>query len=207
MRYLWTDAAVGPGVRGIVAFFHGGAEFGRRPVDLRSLPLLRTRLLRAAAHPRLAGAGLGTALLRFGITGWNGADASPVADARWALDDLDRRAPSCPIAIVGHSMGARAALHVADHPNVRGVLGLAPWFPPDDDVRAVRGKPLVAAHGRQDRVTSPRATRRLLYRAESTGAQARFVDMGPAGHYMLRRHRSWIDVVCTETTAMLDEPG
>ena len=83
--------------------------------------------------------GLAVARLRYRVRGWNGADAAPVADAHWALDQLTARFPGVPIALVGHSMGGRAALYAAGHPAVRAVVGLAPWIEPGDTERTIDG--------------------------------------------------------------------
>ena len=64
------------------------------------------------------------------------------------------RTVDVPVVIVGHSMGARTGARVADDPSVRGLVALAPWFPPGEPVAALQGKDLVVAHGRRDRITS-----------------------------------------------------
>ncbi len=101
---------------------------------------------------------------------------------------------SLPVALLGHSMGARTSVHVADDEQVRGVVALAPWLPGDEPVAALAGKRLVAAHGRRDRITSARATRAYVERARRAGADASFVDMGRVGHYLLRRVGAWNDL-------------
>ncbi|MFT4262917.1 MAG: alpha/beta hydrolase, partial [Nocardioides sp.] len=75
-------------------------------------------------------------------------------------------------------------------PSVRGVVALAPWFPEGEPVEPLRGKRLLAAHGSRDRITSPDATRRYVERAWEI-AQASYADMGPTGHYLLRRADAW----------------
>ena len=57
------------------------------------------------------------------VRGWNGAQRSPVADVEQALDELAARFPGVPIALVGHSMGGRAAMYAAGHEGVRAVVG------------------------------------------------------------------------------------
>jgi len=192
---------------GQVLMLHGGAQHGHKPVDHRSLALRRTRAMFAAVAPRFAEAGVAVSLLRFTVKGWNAGHSElppPVADALAALEALADERPGLPIVLLGHSMGARAAAHAAGHPQVRGVVGLAPWFPGDDPVEALAGRHLVAAHGQRDRITSPRQTREYLARATEVAASARFVDMGGLGHYMLAGARRWNEVAVAETLALLN---
>ena len=172
---------------------HGGAETGVDEINRRSGPYVRSRVMAAAIREPLASRGVDVALLRFSVRGWNAetGEPAPLADARWALREVTQRYGPAPVVLLGHSMGARTALHVADAPTVAGVVGLAPWFPKDDAIGAVVGKHLVAAHGSRDKITSARHSRALLERAEAAGAHTRFVDMGPLGHYMLRHVRAW----------------
>ena len=103
-----------------------------------------------------------------------------------------------------HSMGGRTAIHVADHRGVVGVVGLAPWWPADSPVSALRGRHLRAAHGRADKITSARATRALVAAAEPVTASAEFTDMGPVGHYMLRHIRDWNTYARETALGLLD---
>lgn len=200
-----TDPAEAP--RGVVLMLHGGAERGDRVVDERSASWRRMRWLHDTVGPRLVGDGYATALLQFGVRGWNaglGADPAPVPDARWALDRVRERYGELPVVLLGHSMGARTALHVADDPAVVGVVGLAPWWPTGEPVDALKGVHVVAAHGRRDRITSARQTRALLARAEPLAASVTWVDMGLLGHYMLTHVRRWNRVALRETLATFD---
>lgn len=183
---------------------HGGAEHNLAPVPDRSRSLWRSRLMYDALHRDLEADGLAVALLRFATVGWNDPSApSPVPDARWALDELRDRFGSRPTVLLGHSMGARTAFAVADDPDVVGVVGLAPWFPADEDVTPITGKHLVAAHGSRDRITYASATRRLLERVERVAASSTFIDMGPVGHYLLRRRREWDRVALDAVSSLL----
>lgn len=190
----FTDAWLPAGPRAMVLVLHGGAERTRRPVDGRSLSWRRGRALARHLAGRLSDDDIGVALLRYRVKGWNAGLAplpSPVPDARWALDALTRE-HGVPVAIVGHSMGARTAAAVADHPSVRGIVALAPWFPPDEPIEPLAGKILRAGHGRRDKITSAKATRRFVARAAEV-ADATFTDRGPVGHYLLSDIAGWHD--------------
>lgn len=179
--------------RAVALLLHGGRDRSLAAVDGRSASWRRARALQRAITPAAHEAGVATWLLRYRQRGWNGG-AGPVADARWALEEVRREVGEVPVVLLGHSMGARTAVLVADHARVRGVVGLAPWFPPGERVAALAGRHLVAAHGRRDRITSYRATAAYVERAASVAASARLQDMGAVGHYMLRRVASWNEV-------------
>ena len=183
------------GTRGIVLMLHGGARTGLNPVTGRSLSLRRTTAMADVLAPHLLGEGLSVWLLRFGVRGWNAGpgtrEPSPVPDGRWALDRAAEEHPRVPVVMLGHSMGARTAVHVADHPSVAGVVALAPWLERTDPVRKLAGRHLIAGHGRQDRITSPSMTRAFVDQARSIAASAEYVDLGRSGHYMLRRAGDW----------------
>jgi pimeloyl-ACP methyl ester carboxylesterase len=180
--------------RGIVLMLHGGAKAGLKPVGARSASLRRTTAMRDILEPRVLSEGFALWLLRFSVRGWNAAldpEPSPVTDARWALDQAADEHPGVPVVLLGHSMGGRTAVHVADHPSVVGVVGLAPWFEPSDPARTLAGRHFIAGHGSRDNITSARATREYVDRARSFAASVEFVDMGRLGHYMLARPDDW----------------
>jgi len=191
---------------GIVVMLHGGAERGDQPVGNYSLALRRTRRMFDSISGELVAGGAAVAMLRFSFKGWTarpGAEPSPVRDTRRAVAALHEEHPHLPIVLLGHSMGARAAAWAADSPGVGGVVGLAPWFPADDPVDALAGKQLVAAHGSRDRITSARASRRYVDRAAAVAEEARFVDMGALGHYMLTGADRWNQVAVAECRGIL----
>ena len=192
--------------RGLVLMLHGGAEVAPEEIDDRSMAYRRTRWMRRSIAGRLARAGVGVAQLRFTIRGWVGPSdvPPPVADARAALARLRGEHPGLPVVLLGHSMGARTAVWVADDPAVVGVVGLAPWLPPNDLVGQLAGKHLVAAHGRRDRITNARATAAYVRRARDVAASSRFVDMGPLGHYLITGVRRWNATAVTECLDVLD---
>jgi alpha-beta hydrolase superfamily lysophospholipase len=177
--------------RGLVLLLHGGKPRSTQAVDGRSLSWQRIRALGREISPRLHEAGLAVWVHRFTERGWNGGGADRIADAREALTEA--KALEVPVVVLGHSMGARTAVQVADDPHVVGVVALAPWFDPRDSVGALAGKRLIAAHGTHDRITSARATQAYLRRASAV-AEVEYVDMGPLGHYLLRGRRRWNEV-------------
>jgi pimeloyl-ACP methyl ester carboxylesterase len=143
-------------------------------------------------------------LLRYQVRGWNDLHTpSPVPDARWALEQV-RKELDVPVALVGHSMGARTAVHVADDPAVRGVVGLAPWLPGGEPVRALQGCHLVLGHGRRDRITSFALSREYVERSRAVARSAALHDLGQLGHYMLRHSGRWHDFATESVLAVLD---
>ncbi len=194
----------------VVLMLHGGKARGLDPVDERSASWRRSRWMMAALAPRFLKAGLSVWLLRYGVRGWNagsGADPSPVPDARWALDEVRREHGDVPVVLLGHSMGARTAVAVADDPSVTGVVALAPWLPADDPVQPLTGKHLAAAHGSTDPITSAQQTRTFVQRARQVTASAEFEDLGRVGHYMFRRIPAWNAFAVRRSVAFVHHPA
>lgn len=187
---------------GAILMLHGGKASGRQVVGDRSASSRRSAAMGRAIGPDAEAAGAAVWLLRYRLRGWNGG-TGPVEDARWALAQVRQQMGDLPVVLLGHSMGARTSVHVADDPRVRGVVALAPWFPEGEPAAALAGRTLVAAHGSRDRITSPRATRDYVERAVAAGADASYVDMGSVGHYMLRRASAWNELALRRSLALL----
>ncbi len=193
LQTLGSPSSPATPLRGVVLALHGGVEHSTHTVGVRSGSWRRATVLARAITPSLVAAGVAVQGLRYSVRGWNAelADPSPLADARWALEQVRAEHPGVPVVLLGHSMGARVALHVAADPAVTGIVGLAPWWPADDPVDPLAGRHVVAAHGDHDKVTNARHTRKLLDRAEPVAASTSYVDMGDLGHYMLTGVRRW----------------
>jgi len=187
---LTTHDAVSTPVA-VVLVMHGGKDRSREPVTRRSLSWQRAALLGRTLGRRLYDERVAVRLLRYRSVGWNGDGADRIADGRWALDQVAAEAGDVPVALVGHSMGARTACHVADHPLVRGVVALAPWLPPGEPVEALAGKQLHAAHGQRDRITRAQDTRDYVERAAAVASDTSYTDMGDRGHYLLSGIHAW----------------
>jgi acetyl esterase/lipase len=132
-------------------------------------------------------------LVRNRVMGWNGLDGAtpdPVVDARRVLDRITAADPGAPIVLVGHSMGGRTALTVADHRNVVGVIALAPWIEKIDSVTPLVGRSLFIVHGTIDHVTPPAASLEFARACRDAGVAVARVEMPGVGHAMVRGNRA-----------------
>lgn len=185
------DVAVPADPAGAVLVMHGGADRGKHamvsPAQLsvvRMIPIAR-RIARAG-HGRLA-----VFRLLNSARGWD-TRQTPVADARWALDEIAGRYDGSPppVCLVGHSLGGRAALLSAAEPEVASVAALAPWVYPDDVPDGLSGeRRILIVHGDRDRVAKPERSRALAERLRDD-ARVSYVTVRGGTHAMLaHRHR------------------
>lgn len=182
----------------------GGRARSRERASRANLAYRRMVPIAAGLHRATRGRPVPVWLLRYRYRGWNEPDLDPVQDARWALARLRDRHPGARVVLVGHSMGARTALRIADEPEVTAVCALAPWIEPGEPVDHLRGRSVLLAHGDRDRWTDPEASHRYAVRAKAvTAATCRFVVHG-SGHPMLRRRADWNGLVRRFVVGALD---
>ena len=175
---------------GVALLIHGGGEKGFGPMPWWEGPVLRMRPF-AKALEREAGDRLAVVRLKNRYHGWNGAEQTPLTDARWALDRIRDRYAGLPVALIGHSMGGRVVTHLAAEPGVTTVVGLAPWVEEGDPRLGRPGLRVLLMHGVKDRTTDPRRTQRLGEVLRSQGADVRWRPVEGAGHTMLRHASTW----------------
>ena len=198
-----SDAA---GTSGIVVVAHGGRSVSRATTSPLQLSVLRMVPVARAIRHAVRGDGVEVRRPRFRLRGWNGADASPVRDLTELLDQISAGPWPVPVVLVGHSMGARAALRAAGHPLVSAVAGLAPWLPPGEPVDQLAGRRVLLVHASTDRVCDPRETWAYAERARSAG-QVAAIEVRGSGHGMLRRARLWHQIAAEFARLSLPLPA
>jgi pimeloyl-ACP methyl ester carboxylesterase len=201
-----ADSAAGAGPRGIVLVAHGGQSVSTAPVAATQLAVLRMIPVARAIRRATGGDGVQVRRPLFTVRGWNGALASPVGDLTRILDEIHAASPAVPVVLVGHSMGARAALRAAGHPAVIAVAGLAPWLPPGEPVDQLAGRRVLLAHGTGDRTTSPDGTWAYAERARVT-CDLTAIEVSRGDHPMLRRARLWHAIAAEFTRVSFGLPG
>lgn len=189
--------------RAIALVLHGGRARSEGRVRANQLAVVRMAPFAGGLARAGRRRGLAVARMRYLQRGWNGVAQAPVADVRWVLDELAKRYPGVPVALVGHSMGGRAAIYAADHPSVRAVVGLAPWLEPNDPYRSVAGCDVLVVHGDADRITSPGASAAWTRRAATVAASAAYVSVRGEGHAMLRRAGLWHELTADYVVAKM----
>ena len=144
--------------------------------------------------------------VRYRTRGWNGAEQSPVVDARQALNRIAASNPGATVVLLGHSMGGRVAAALlsdgfsgdglsgdglSGDAAIAGVVALAPWWPAGTALELDQGTRLLVIHGTADRWTDPAASKSTVEMAQRSGADAEWIGVEGAGHFMLRRPRCW----------------
>ncbi|WP_188491067.1 alpha/beta hydrolase [Williamsia phyllosphaerae] len=195
----WVATPADPSA--VVLVLHGGKVRSTAPAQTNHLSAARMRPFARAVATKVPNTAV--VMLQYRMRGWNGADESPVADARWALDEIRTRFGDTPVILLGHSMGGRTAAAVADDASVCAVMALAPWWMDPGATDTFRpGRQLVVLHGTMDRWTSPRISRAATERAADRGVDATWTSMSFAGHFMLMRPWVWTRKVVKTITAM-----
>lgn len=177
--------------KAVVVFVHGGKEESLTPVTSRDMAVLRMVPLARRLISDGAESGLAVWRMLFRYRGWNDEGAHPIDDMRWAMGVLRSRHRHAPIVIVGHSMGARVAIRIADEEGLAGVLALAPWITADDPQEQMRGRRLLVVHGLRDHITSADQSREFVEAVRPIAEEAGYVGVRGCGHAMLRRMRTW----------------
>ncbi|GAA5123252.1 alpha/beta hydrolase [Haloechinothrix salitolerans] len=190
-------------VRAVALVLHGGAEHGHERIRPWSHAYLRMVPFARALHRAGRTHGLEVRLVRNRVRGWNKPHLHPVHDARDALAEIRRDHPDVPVVLIGHSMGGRVALRVADDPNVVAVCALAPWTTEKDWVEPVADVRVLIAHGTQDAITSPEASHEYARRADHVTDVVR-AEVRREGHALLRRPGIWTRLILEFT---LDAAG
>jgi pimeloyl-ACP methyl ester carboxylesterase len=169
---------------GVVLVLHGGQDASTAPTSPVQLAVLRMIPLARAIAAAVPG-GTEVRRPRFSVRGWNGPAASPAGDLERWLDAI-----AVPVVLVGHSMGARAAMRAAGHPRVVAAAGLAPWLPPGEPFAQLAGRAVLLAHGDRDTTTSPAQTWAFAGLAR-TVTKVTTVSVPGGEHAMLRHARTW----------------
>jgi alpha-beta hydrolase superfamily lysophospholipase len=188
--------------RAIVILLHGGREHSDELVSPRNLAVVRMRGFVPAL--RSLGGGVAITTMRYRSRGWNEPHAHPVEDVRWALSLLSERHPGVPVVLVGHSMGGRSALRAAGHPNVRGVVGLAPWLPPGEPIDQLAGRDVAIMHGDRDRTTRAVDSLAFVARARAVARSVAFEVVNGGGHAMVRHAGRWHERTATFVRIIVD---
>lgn len=164
----------------------GGARRDRMQVSPTQLSVLRmvpvARRVARTGRRRLA-----VYRLLNSVRGWD-TRHTPVADVHWALERIRADLGPLPVALVGHSLGGRAALLAGGVPDVQSVVALAPWVQLSDSPD-LPGRDVLVVHGTEDRIASWDRARAVTDRLRSEADRVGFVSVEGGKHAMLRHHR------------------
>jgi pimeloyl-ACP methyl ester carboxylesterase len=193
-------------VTGVVVIAHGGQASSTEPTSALQPAVLRMIPVAAAVRHALRDSGAAVQRPRFRVRGWNGAEASPVGDLHHVLDVIAAACGPVPVVLIGHSMGARAAVRAAGHPAVSAVAGLAPWLPRGEPVDQLAGRRVLLVHGTTDGITSPAETWAYVERSRAV-TQVAAIEVRDGDHPMLRRARLWHAIAAEFARAALSLPA
>lgn len=186
---------------GVVLVLHGGASRSGDATTVSPAQLSVLRMVPVAQTIARAGRGrLAVHRLLNSHRGWD-SRTTPVMDVAWALSELGASGPLPPVALVGHSLGGRAAVLAADHAAVRSVVALNPWVYPTDG-RDLGGRRLLIVHGTDDRVAPAGRSAEVARRLAGTG-QVGYIAVPGARHAMLRQGRTFERYAAEFVTATL----
>ncbi len=181
----------------------GGSRGGSAAVSPTQLSVLRMVPVgrRIARDP-----GLAVYRLLNSRRGWD-ASSTPVRDAHWAIERVrNELGPDVPLVLVGHSLGARAALLAGDHESVVGVVALAAYVLPGDGDIDLTGRGILFVHGDADRIASlPRARTESDRIARRTRVEFRVVPGGT--HAMLGQRRQFDGAAADFVSALVRPRG
>lgn len=197
-RLVTTRLPAAP--EGVVVVLHGGAARASRPmVSPTQLSVLR--MIPVARHIARSGDDR-LAVLRVlnSKRGWD-VHHTPVEDAGWAIDQVRSRLGDLPVALVGHSLGGRAALLAGSEPGVRAVVALNPWVYPTDDAN-LSGRRVLIVHGTRDRIALPDRAASVAHQL-SRRAEVTYVEVAGARHGMLRHGRQFEDLAAEHVRSTL----
>jgi pimeloyl-ACP methyl ester carboxylesterase len=185
--------------RAVVLVLHGGA--GRReavPVSPTQLSVLRmVPVARRIARAR----DLAVFRLLNSQRGW-GHDDTPLADVRWALEEVHEQYGDLPVLLVGHSLGGRAALLASTAPGVVGAVVLNGYLLPGDESVDPLGRRLLFVHGTDDRVASYPGARAAAARL-GRRTDVEFLPVDGGRHAMLRHGRTFDGAAADFATRVL----
>jgi predicted esterase len=189
-----------------VLVLHGGREHSTMATSPFQLSYLR--MLDMYAGLRQQSQSCAVYLLRYRMRGWNPGHGvpDPVADARWALEQISDRHGDIPIGLLGHSMGGRVAFAIAGDPRVVGICGLAPWLPPHEPLPPARaGIRYVIAHGTSDRMTSPPLSLSYARRLRASGGEVARYEFEGGRHALLDQPALWHQFAVRTTLGLVGD--
>ena len=189
---------------GVVIVLHGGAQREGNPMVsptqlsvIRMIPVAR-RIARSGSRRRSGG----LAVLRLLNThrGWD-MSHTPVDDVAWAMTQVRERWPGVPVALVGHSLGGRAALLAGEQDGVEVVVALNPWVYAGDD-STLDERQVLFVHGDADRI-APLARSRAVAERLARRTEVGFVTVTGGKHAMLRHGRVFEEAAADFVVARL----